>query len=228
MKFKPIVLSLLFSLLLFACIGEDIIADFVSPEIRIENPLQSLGLNESHQFEARYLNNIGQPENVAITWSSSDGSVVAIDENTGLATALQEGQAIIRATAVTTDSLSTTTTVEVTTETIVENMARNGSISSTSSYTLVGDFILEPISTGSLVLSFSENYVASTSLPGLYVYLTNNPNSINGAFEIGKVAIFKGAHSYMLPGNTGITDFRYVLYWCKPFSVKVGGGNINE
>lgn len=227
MKFKNILISAFFVLLLFGCIGEDIIEDFVNPELRIENPLESLGLNQSYQFEGKYLNNIGQPENVAIIWSSSDGSVVSIDQNTGLATALQSGQVTILATANAINSVTSSTTVRVADQTIAENMSRTSSISSAGGYRLEGDFILENTSPGSLRLSFSENYEASTSLPGLYVYLTNNPNSINGAYEIGKVAVFKGAHAYNLPENITITDYNYLLYWCKPFSVNVGGGTIN-
>ena len=39
-----------------------------------------------------------------------------------------------------------------------------------------------------LILSFAENYKTDDVLPGLYVYLTNNPNTINGALEIGDLA----------------------------------------
>lgn len=78
-----------------------------------------------------------------------------------------------------------------------------------------------------LDVSIKNNYRASTSLPGLYVYLSNNPNSINGAKEIGRVRIFNGAHNYQI-SNTGINDYKYILYWCKPFSVKVGHGEINN
>ncbi|WP_373519894.1 Ig-like domain-containing protein [Pricia sp.] len=246
MKFRPVALSTLLGLFFFACIGEDIIEDYVNPELRIRNPVNSLGLNESHQFEARYLNNIGLPEDVAVVWSSSDGSIVSID-GTGKATALRAGRATISATAQT-DSLSTMTTLEVigdademdggTDETDdgtdegadggTDDISRKGSINSTSSYRLLGGFTIQPFSSGALELSLAENYEASTSLPGLYVYLTNNPNSINGALEIGEVTVFTGAHSYTLPENVAITDYSYLLYWCKPFSVKVGGGTINE
>ena len=72
---------------------------------------------------------------------------------------------------------------------------------------------------------FGDDYQASTSLPGLYVYLTNNPATANNAFEIGRVEIFNGAHSYRISG-VGLNEYDYLLYWCKPFSVKVGDGEI--
>ena len=77
-----------------------------------------------------------------------------------------------------------------------------------------------------VLLVLSMTLTACSSLPGLYLYLTNNPNTINGAQEVGEVTIFSGAHSYSIP-NTGINEYNYLLYWCKPFSVKVGEGKIN-
>nr|HQU58856.1 hypothetical protein [Saprospiraceae bacterium] len=74
-------------------------------------------------------------------------------------------------------------------------------------------------------LEIADNYRASTSLPGLYLYLTNNPATVNNALEVGKVAVFDGAHSYHISG-VGINDYDYLLYWCKPFSVKVGDGEM--
>ena len=69
--------------------------------------------------------------------------------------------------------------------------------------------------------------VADDGLPGLYVYLSNNPNSVSGALEIGPVEVFEGAHDYTISG-LDITTYAYVLYFCKPFNVKVGHGDIEE
>ena len=80
---------------------------------------------------------------------------------------------------------------------------------------------------GILKLSFADNYNASTALPGLYIYLTNNPSTNVGAYEIGAVTDFDGAHSYDLPNSISLMDYEYVLYFCKPFNVKVGDGQFN-
>ena len=56
--------------------------------------------------------------------------------------------------------------------------------------------------------------------------MTNNPNTASGAKEIQKVTVFNGAHKYIIT-NTKINDFNHLLYWCKPFGVKVGDGEIN-
>lgn len=44
---------LLIATLFISCVGEDIVDDFVTPELRIENPLLSLGINESYTFKAK-------------------------------------------------------------------------------------------------------------------------------------------------------------------------------
>jgi len=46
------------------------------------------------------------------------------------------------------------------------------------------------------------------------------------AYEIGPVTVFQGAHFYDLPSTISIFDYSYILYWCKPFEVKVGEGQI--
>ena len=124
----------------------------------------------------------------------------------------------------TTDT-STTTTGTSTAETddgIVESEHFfEGQIRSTSSYLLEGNFRYE-FDGQHIVLSLGENYRADTALPGLYVYLTNNPTTPSGGYEIGKVTIFEGAHQYNLPASIALMDYKYILYWCKPFSVKVG------
>ena len=100
-----------------------------------------------------------------------------------------------------------------------------GQIRTTSSYTLEGNFRYEHNGT-QIILSIDDSYRASSSLPGLYLYLTNNPNSPEDGFEVGAVSVFSGAHSYALPASIGLMDYKYLLYWCKPFRVKVGDAQI--
>jgi hypothetical protein len=101
---------------------------------------------------------------------------------------------------------------------------RNGVIETTSFYTLTGTFEITETDTG-IRIDIGEDYEASESLPGLYIYLGNNPNSIGNAVEIQGVQVFAGAHSYEVEG-VGINDYDFLLYWCKPFGVKVGDGKI--
>ncbi|MDA7716964.1 Ig-like domain-containing protein [bacterium] len=221
-------LSLILSSLV-SCIGEDIIDDQVDAAIKINNPLVSLAVGETYQFKATYTNNIGKEESKEFIWISSDNSIVSLD-NKGLATGIQTGEATLTVSTKENPNLTTaTSTLQVTNETVVANESRKGTIVSTSSYVLKGDFTLDAIPNENIIkLSISNNYSASTALPGLYIYLTNNPNSINGAYEIGPVTVFNGAHFYNLNDQeVQLNQYSYVLYWCKPFSVKVGEGKIN-
>ncbi|MFK7945967.1 MAG: DM13 domain-containing protein [Saprospiraceae bacterium] len=216
----------LFALLSFtACIQDDIINDFVEPILSITSSVDSIEINTSFQFESKFLNNVGVEEAVDVTWISSDPSVISIN-NDGLAEALEKGTATITVEYIGEQNrLTDTRTVSVgETTTIQQSQAKSGMIETTSSYALTGDFTLEQ-NGSDLILNFDANYNASTALPGLYVYLTNNRNTTANAYEIGAVQVFSGEHSYTIP-NADINDYNYVLYFCKPFNVKVGDGEI--
>lgn len=225
MRLLPLVTMLfLFS----ACIGDDIVEDYVSPVIRIENPASSIEAGTTYQFEVQFLNNVGQEETVTPSWASSNPDLLSVDAN-GLATAIAEGNTVV--TVAYEDEFgemaSTSLDVEIGASTVVvEEMARSGSVATTTFYDLKGDFILAESPNGGLILSFADNYEADAGLPGLYVYLSNNPNSSAQALEIARVDVFQGAHQYVIDG-AGLNDYQYVLYYCKPFNVKVGHGDID-
>ena len=178
-----------------------------------------------------YFNYVGKEiENPNVSWSSSDPNVLAITED-GLATGIEHGTATVTATLITTEenlTITNTDEVKVSMATLTESIEFIGTIVSTSNYELGGSYVLKVHEDENdiLRLSLGDDYVASTSLPGLYVYLGNNPNSVADAFEIGAVTVFQGAHFYNLPSTISIYDYSYILYWCKPFDVKVGEGQI--
>ncbi|MEL7427937.1 MAG: Ig-like domain-containing protein [Bacteroidota bacterium] len=221
---KYFCLTLLLALTLTSCIQDDIVFDTVEPELRITQSVDTIALGTDYQFDAIFLNNVGVAESIDILWESTAPDIISIDAD-GLATALQEGSATITA------SFDDGTTlvqdaVEVHTgqETISLPSERSGVIRTTTFYLLEGDFTIREEGSD-LVLDIAENYRASTALPGLYIYLTNNPNTIANALEIGEVETFNGAHTYTIP-NTSLDTYNYVLYFCKPFNVKVGDGQI--
>jgi len=196
---------------------------------RIEelHPIQYWGT--TYQLEASFFNNIGQRADRNIDWRSLDETILSID-NQGLATANTIGTTKIIASVILDDNSTVSDEMDIAVTggpTVVEETPteRSGSIKTTSSYVMSRDFTLKKQGT-ELILDFAENYTASSGLPGLYVYLTNNPNTTNGALEIGKVSVLNGAHSYTIP-DVEIDEYNYVLYFCKPFSVKVGDGEID-
>ena len=225
---KNVFMILIFGLLaLNGCIGDDIIEDRVDPVVRISNAIDTLKNGTSYQFEATFFDQVGKEEMIDLNWSSSDEHIISISAS-GVAMALQTGNALIsvEGLAPSGEEVSDEVLVEVGEETIVSITERTGTLETASTYELTGDFILKEEG-GVLKLSFGDNYEASTALPGLHVYLTNNPTTISGAYEIGAVSDFSGTHSYDLPNSIGLMDYQYVLYFCKPFNVKVGDGQFN-
>ncbi len=221
---KYLFFLLTITILSASCIGNDFVDDMVDPVLRITNPIDSIAVDSSYQFEFMYLNNVGKEVSVEALWSSSNEDVIAIDAN-GLATALNGGSSEI--TLEYEDGafmLMDTRSIGVGERTVITETSKFGTIEPSSFYVLEGSFTLEQEGSD-LVLAFAEDYEASTALPGLYVYLTNNPNTTSGALEIGAVEVFKGEHTYTIE-NTDINEYGYVLYFCKPFNVKVGDGEI--
>ena len=283
-------------LLLLSCVGEDLVNDYVDPDLRISNAILSIPEGVQYQFTARFFDESGtKVENPTLVWLvdpptalsiAQDGTIQAIAageatvivQTTGLRGDIIEARTTFSVTAVTSTDTSTSTsetstmtadsetstlttdteTSTMTTETETSTMTTDtetstmttetetstttidnntgtgivlapqfyeGEIISTSSYILEGNFRYEHNGT-QITLSLDENYRASTSLPGLYLYLGNNPNTVNGAIEIAKVNVFNGAHEYILPPSIELADYKYLIYWCKPFSVPVGEGTI--
>ncbi len=227
-KTKSIIYLLFCIFALQSCIKDDFIDDFVEPVLRITTNVDTLAFGSTLQFEEMYLNNIGREEQVDAIWSSSDETIISISDD-GLATALQAGSATI---SVEYDDgsgsvLRDDMLVHVGENTTVSLQTFNGNIQTTTFYVLEGDFTFSETEDGGLSLEFADNYRASAGLPGLYIYLSNNRNSVAGAFEIGEVDVFDGAHSYEV-NDVGFSDYSYIVYFCKPFNVKVGDGELGE
>jgi hypothetical protein len=220
-------LSFLTLIVLWGCVEDTIVNDEVSPEIRILNPLKSMEVNTTFQLKYAFFDNVGaEATPSSILWQTKDMSIVTVNSQ-GLVSSLSNGQAEITVTAILEDlTADTTFTFEVNDEpTMLLTNGRTGSIATTSTYALKGDFTVTEAG-DNIIIDFTANYQADTRLPGLYVYLTNNPNSPADGYEIGPVTVFSGAHQYTVP-NTGLLDFDYLFYYCKPFKVKVGHGDIN-
>ncbi|WP_235296957.1 Ig-like domain-containing protein [Portibacter marinus] len=226
---KTTVILFFISIFFFSCIGDDFIDDRVDPILRITNPIDSIALDSTYQFQISFLNYVGKEEEVEAEWTSSDETIIQVDQM-GLASAKSPGSAEI--TAEYTDLEGTlvtdSRTVGVGERTVKEQTkGKKGLVSTTSTYKLTGEFTLTSNDDGSIELAFFDDYEASTALPGLYVYLTNNPSTISGALEIQAVEVFEGAHTYTIE-NVELEQYGYVLYFCKPFNVKVGHGEIED
>ena len=223
-KLNPTLLFLLSILLITSCIGDDIVEDEVDPILRITNPIDEIEVGTNYQFMTTYLNNVGIEESIDVSWASDDENILTVTDD-GTVTAVALGTTQLTAVAIDTD-ISTTFPLTVGESTVITEVEmRTGTIEPSSFYELDGDFTMTQEG-DDVKIVFEDNYVASAALPGLYIYLTNNPNTINGALEIGEVTTFSGAHEYTVPSQD-INTYSHILYFCKPFNVKVGDGIID-
>lgn len=227
---KKLLPFFLLPLFFWACIGDDVLEDFVEPELRILNTIDSLSIDSTHLFGFRYFNNVGSEEAVSPVWSSSDDNIATVDAN-GMVTAVGLGPVDITASYDDGENPVFATTSLHTAENPViivdEPETRSGDIRTTSSYVLEGSFTITEQEDGSLLLSIGEDYRATQALPDLFLYLSNNPNSIGNALVVADVDVYNGAHEYIIP-NVGIDQYSHLLYYCRPFNVKVGDGEIVE
>ena len=218
------------ALLCTACVQDDILEDYVDPELRIMNPIDSLTVDSTHQLSYRYLDAIGRVKNVVPDWASDAPEVASV--NDGRLTAHAPGTAHITASyadpLARNESPTASFDVAVVAAPVVidtvETTAAKGTVATTTFYELKGSFTLTE-EDGGIRLSFADDYVADDGLPGLYLYLTNNPESTSGAVKVGMVTTFRGEHDYFVP-DVALRDFSHLLYYCLPFRVKVGDGTI--
>ncbi|MDA9262548.1 hypothetical protein N9P64_00410 [bacterium] len=161
----------------------------------------------------------------ATTTSTTSGTTSnTTDSNTSTSTTGSNTATTTTNTA--TSTTNTSTTIGDDDVVVTAPQSYQGTIQTTSSYVLTGSYEYGINDAGQLVLDIGDDYEASTAIPRLFVYLTNNPNSPSGGYEIGEVTVFSGAHSYILPSSIDINDYKYILYWCKPYIVKVGDSTI--
>lgn len=205
---------------------DEVIVSGVQETLSINNPILELDLNgtKTHQYTTTYTDQNGQVGSPQVNWTSSDSNIASVSSS-GFVTALQEGEVTITA-SVTGNNGNITSEDEITVINTSSVIVKTGTLS--GSYSLRGTFSIREVdNSNNLELVLNDDYNLSDQVPGPYLYLSNNTNTINGALEIGRVTTFSGGHKYIIP-NTGINEFRYVLYWCKPFSVRIGHGEIED
>lgn len=157
-------------------------------------------------------------EEVTVEWTSSDETVVTVGGN-GEALAVGNGTADVTATV---DGVSSDPfTIVVGGETGV----RTGSFVGKGGYSVMGDVRVSMLDANTLQVSLQENF-SSANGPGLWVYLSNFDNTVNGGVELMPLASTSGASSYTASG-VSVDDYRYVVILCKPFNVVFGVADLN-
>ncbi|MBT29022.1 DM13 domain-containing protein [Chondrinema litorale] len=221
--YKKLLIFLFFALLLYSCIGTDIVEDEVFPEnLQITSAASSLKVGESFQFRAIYFGTSGKMEDVNLTWRTANPNILSIAQS-GIATALDTGTTYV---IVSTASISDSVTVTTGAATVVSETERRGTFAGLNSYDVEGDFILEQKGS-SLELTFSGNFSA-TQGPGLHVYLTNNNNSVSGGVDLGELKANSGAQTYEIEDTELFNAYSYIMIYCQPFGVPFGLGTFDN
>jgi len=82
--------------------------------------------------------------------------------------------------------------------------------------------------TGNVYISGQDLSLANfraTNVPDGYVYLSNSLSADNFV-SIGKLKGNVGNQNYKIPDSIDVADYKYVLIWCKAFSVLIGSAVI--
>lgn len=172
-----------------------------------------LKLNEMVTLTAIGKNNMGNPiSGLSFSWMSNSTSNVEISMG-GVVTAKAYGTSIISATALGIQSAP-----------VMAQVIRKGNFSGSGS---TGMAKLK-IENSLLKLQTSSNFSVMTGPPDLRIYLGNNDNDINGAVEVASLTQRSGAQSWNVALPTTITQYRYVIVWCKQFSGTYGVADLGN
>ena len=183
----------------------------------IDNPA-TIHVGESAQLSALVKNINGDIlSGKTISWTSSMSGILTVDNN-GLITGVSAGSSNV--TAISEGILSPSVSVVVTQNTTT---SRTGSFVGRGSYRVSGDVTVSTQSDGTIKVELESNFSTSSG-PGLYVYLSN---STSGGLDIGKLKSTSGSQTYLPPANVTLSDYDYVLIWCKPFGVTFGQAKLN-
>jgi hypothetical protein len=163
--------------------------------------VKEINLNQSTVLQAVVKNNLGQVlQGLTVSWQSDNVNLVEVTQ-TGIIKGISYGTANVKATVEGIQSNST-----------MVQVIRSGTFGSGGT----GTAKLK-IENNILKLQTSSNFSVSTSPPDLRVFLTNSSTNITGAVEVASLTQKTGEQTWNLPANVSITQYRYVMVWCKQF-----------
>ena len=186
-------------------------------EVKITTPSKtSFQINEKLQLVAQALNVSGSVlKDKLISWESSNPAVISVSAS-GEITAEAAGKASIIAK---TDSVSSAVLALE-----VQSASKMATFSGSGSYTVTGTATMFYNESDDLILEFSNDFSVSSFGAAIYVYLSNQDNSVAGGAEIQQLTK-QGGQSYNLttinPSLT-IDSYDYVIIHCKPFNIPFG------
>jgi hypothetical protein len=197
---------------LLTIIDETVIVAYVT----IQGGKTSMLVGESLTLTGLAYNRFDQiVEGKEIEWESSDVSVIEISE--GVIKALTNGKSTISAH---TEGISSQPLIIE----VSEVGLREGSFEGAAGHKAAGKAMLSMANSG-VLLELSDDFSADNG-PGLYLYLSNQPNNVDAGVEIAPLTKLSGPSSYGIEG-VSLADFNYVIIYCKPFKVVVGRAQLN-
>ena len=79
-----------------------------------------------------------------------------------------------------------------------------------------------------LQVVLAEDFSTSSSPPDLRIYLSNSDNNVNNAVELANLKSSSGGQIVNVSSEISITDYRYVMIWCKQFGGVYGVADLGE
>jgi hypothetical protein len=81
------------------------------------------------------------------------------------------------------------------------------------------------LSDGSQILRLED--FRSTNGPDVHLYLSTDKQASN-FIDLGRLKANNGDQNYQIPIDTDLNKYKYVLIWCKPFSVLFGSAQLSS
>jgi Electron transfer DM13 len=79
---------------------------------------------------------------------------------------------------------------------------------------------------GNKTLQF-KSFIGSIQ-PDVRVYLSDSPSNVNNATELGSVKATSGSFNYTFDNNIDLGTRKYVVIWCKQFTVLFGKAELSN
>ncbi len=178
----------------------------------VSGGVQEIILNQTTTLTAEGRNVVGQViPGLAFTWATNNSSLVEVN-NMGLVTGKAYGTANIAAASGNIQSAA-----------VMVQVIRMGNFGNMGSQ---GKAKLK-IENNVLKLQTSADFSVSNA-PDLRIYLTNSISSISTALEVATLSQRSGAQSWNIAAPTTITQYRYVMVWCKQFGGNYGHADLGN
>ena len=179
--------------------------------VTISPDIQELTRSQVANLTLSVKNNLGQEiTGKTATWQSDKTNLVKVEN--GQVTGLDYGTANVVA------------TVEgIKSSPAVIQVIRKGTFSNRSN----GTAKLK-IENSVLQVVLSDDFSTSSSPPDLRLYLGNNGSNVNGAVELATLSNRSGGRTVNISSEVQISQYRYVLVWCKQLGGLYGVADLGE